>query len=140
MADILVSTEWDEFYNYVMLFFNMVLKIVWRIRFYFQMLLKFLDAKITQVEEVGWGVFTESKILKESHRIEILWKFKMTQNREQLLATCALSHTVRKAVHLSSPSMWSQRVGPDLVTEQQQVILVALIKTWCFYLNLNLDS
>lgn len=33
-------------------------------------LLKLLDAKITQVEEVGWGVFTESKILKESHGIE----------------------------------------------------------------------
>ena len=42
----------------------------------------------------------------------------MTQYREQILATCALSHTVRKAVHLLSPSMWSQRVGPDLVTEQ----------------------
>ena len=139
MADILVSTEWYQVYNYVMLFFNMVLKIVWRTWFYFQILLKFLDAKITQVEEVGWGVFTESEILKESHGIEILWKFKMTQNREQLLATCAPSHTVRKAVHLSSPSMWSQRGGPDLVTEQQ-VILVVLIKTWYLYLNLNLDS
>ena len=41
---------------------------------------------------------------------------------------------------LAGCSLRGHRVGPDLVTEQQQVILVALIKTWCFYLNLNLDS